>query len=397
MKITVITQYYKPEIGAPPNRLYEMCWGLKNMGADVSIITGMPNYPTGKIFEGYKGRLSMSETLDGMEVKRYWLFASNSRKVLPRVWNMISFSIMVLFSLCYLIKRHNDYIIVESPPLTLGESALILAKLSRSKLVFNVSDLWPSSAKEVGAMSENSVAYRFLEKIEHHLYKKACFCMGQSQEIVDYIHSHGANTVYLFRNGVDPSRFKTNLHKQNDSKEPLKLIYTGLLGVGQGILDICRNIDFAAIGSEFHIYGAGGEEQEIRSFIESNPNRGIVFHGRVHRDFIPIVLQSADCTLIPLVMNIYGAVPSKIYEAMASGTPIFFSGEGEGSRIVSENDIGWVSDSKDYDALKHNLATVVKDRSTITQKRENCLFCATNKFNRPKQVKELYEFLLDKM
>ena len=90
MKITVITQYYKPEMGAPQNRLYEMCRGLKDNGADVSIITGMPNYPTGKIFDAYKGKFTMTEILDEMEVKRYWLYASNARKVLPRIWNMIS-------------------------------------------------------------------------------------------------------------------------------------------------------------------------------------------------------------------------------------------------------------------------------------------------------------------
>ena len=172
MKITVITQYYKPEMGAPQNRLYEMCRGLKDNGADVSIITGMPNYPTGNIFDAYKGKFSMTETLDDMEVKRYWLYASNARKALPRIWNMISFSLMVLCSLFYLRKRHNDYIIVESPPLTLGESALILAKLTGAKLVLNVSDLWPLSAKELGAMSETSITYRCLEKLEHHLYKK---------------------------------------------------------------------------------------------------------------------------------------------------------------------------------------------------------------------------------
>ena len=78
MKITLITQYYKPEMGAPQNRLYEMCSELKKLGADISIITGMPNYPTGKVFNEYKGKFSTIEVLDDIEIKRYWLYASNT-------------------------------------------------------------------------------------------------------------------------------------------------------------------------------------------------------------------------------------------------------------------------------------------------------------------------------
>ena len=382
-------------MGAPQNRLYEMCRGMKDNGADVSIITGMPNYPTGEIFDAYKGKFSMTETLDDMEVKRYWLYASNARKVLPRIWNMVSFSLMVLFSLFYLRKRHNDYIVVESPPLTLGESALILAKLTGAKLVLNVSDLWPLSAKELGAMSETSISYRCLEKLEHHLYMKSCFCMGQSQEIVDYIKSHGAKEVYLFRNGVDPRRFEGIDAKPEEGK--VKLVYAGLLGFAQGIADICKNVNFAELGMEFHIYGAGGEQAEIEEFIADNTNNGIYYHGVVSRDELPSKLKEANMTLIPLVKNIFGAVPSKIYESMAAGLPIMFVGEGEGARIVEENKIGLVAHSKDYKALEENIRYAVVHPEEMEIMASNCKECAQNKFNRPKQVKALYDYMLSKI
>ena len=394
MKITVITQYYKPEMGAPQNRLFEMCRGLKDNGTDVSVITGMPNYPTGKIFAEYKGRFSMVETLDGIEVKRYWLYASNARKALPRIWNMISFSLMVLLSLHYLRKRHNDYIVVESPPLTLGESALILSRLTKAKLVLNVSDLWPLSAKELGAMSDTSLPYKFLEKLEHHLYKRAFFCMGQSQEIVDYVRDHGAREVYLFRNGVDPSRFDENTKRPESDK--VKLIYAGLLGYAQGVADICKSINFAEYGLEFHIYGAGGEQGEIENYIASNPDHGIYYHGVVSRDELPEKLKEAQMTLIPLVKNIYGAVPSKIYESMAAGLPIMFVGEGEGARIVKDNHIGMIADSRDYKALEENIKYAVSHPDEMRAMAENCKECARIKFNRPKQIKDLYGYMYRK-
>ena len=101
MRIGLLTQYYKPEMGAPQNRLYEMMKGLRDCGNEVCIVTAMPNYPTGKIFDAYKGKLSCTEVLDDIEVKRYWLYASNTKKTLPRIWNMVSFSLMALCSLVY--------------------------------------------------------------------------------------------------------------------------------------------------------------------------------------------------------------------------------------------------------------------------------------------------------
>lgn len=390
MKITVITQYYKPEMGAPQNRLYEMCSGLQELGIDMSIITAMPNYPTGKIFEEYKGKCRCDEIVDGIPVRRYWLYASNSRKAIPRIWSMISFSVMVLFSLHYLRKQKNDFIIVESPPLTLAVSAWFLAKCTGAKLIMNVSDLWPLSAKELGAISGDGFIYKSLARLESWLYRHSAICIGQSQEIVDYIATHGANQTYLFRNGVNPDRFNTTPIAAPSDK--LRIVYAGLLGYAQGILSICEHIDFASLNAEFHIYGAGGEQESIEQYIANHPNAGIDYHGKVSRDEIPNVLAKHDCTLIPLVKNIYGAVPSKIYESMAAGLPILFSGEGEGARIVEENQLGWVSKSKDYQTLAANIQLAVNKNRRAAIK-ANCIDCAQNKFNRPKQISKLYDFL----
>jgi glycosyltransferase involved in cell wall biosynthesis len=219
--------------------------------------------------------------------------------------------------------------------------------------------------------------------------------MGQSQEIVDYIESHGAKEVYLFRNGVDPRRFEGIDAKPEEGK--VKLVYAGLLGFAQGIADICKNINFAELGMEFHIYGAGGEQAEIEATIADNPNRGIYYHGVVSRQELPSKLKEANMTLIPLVKNIFGAVPSKIYESMAAGLPIMFVGEGEGARIVKDNGIGLVVHSKDYKGLKENIKFAVSHPGEMKKMSDNCKNCAQNKFNRPKQVKSLYDFMIERL
>jgi glycosyltransferase involved in cell wall biosynthesis len=388
--MAILTQYYLPEIGAPQNRLFEMALGLKQNGWEIAVITGMPNYPTGKIFETYKGKFFFCEYINNILIRRHWLFPSNSKKILPRIISMITFSIMVFFSINFLRKRKFDFIFIESPPLLLGISGYILSKLLRTKLILNVSDLWPLSAKELKAISDGFI-YRKLECIERFLYKKAYIILGQSQQIIDYIKARESNKTYLFRNGVDPNRFIRKLNNKNVHK--LSIVYTGLLGVAQGILHICKNINFKDLGLEFHIYGDGSERIELESFLKNNPNSGIFYHGVVTSNEIPNILRNHSATLIALTAEIYGAIPSKIYESMAAGLPIIFSGDGEGRMIIEKYDLGWTSSVRDYFGLKRNIEIFKSDLTEYKRKSDNCIIAAKNEFNRPKQIVKLNKFL----
>jgi len=390
-RIGIITQVYKPEIGAAQNRLYEMAAGLKNYGWEVSIITSMPNYPHGRIFDGYRGRFFMKETLDDMEVRRYWLYPSNSGKALPRMLNWISFSITVLFSLPFIRRKKFDYLIVQSPPLLLGISCQILSRFSRTRMVLNVSDLWPLTAKELGAISDGFL-YRRFEQIEQLLYRSSFIRLGQSQETIEHIATFNPERTFLFRNGVDPSRYREFVTRNKKRDKP-SIVYAGLLGVAQGIVDICRGIDFRELGMEFHIYGAGPEQKKLEEFLAAHPDRGILYHGQVPREEVPMVIPRYSATLIPLVKHLPGAVPSKIYESMAAGLPIIYSGEGEARRIIEEYDLGWTSPAKDFEALKRNIEKVGIHREELERKRQNCLEAAEKVFSRSAQVERLNHYL----
>lgn len=394
MRIGLLTHSYKPETGAAPNRLYEMMSGLKRCGNDVCIVAAMPNYPTGKIFPEYRKRFTMRETLDDIEIKRFWMYASNSKKAIPRALAMFSFSFMAFFSIPYLRSKKLDYLIVGSPPLTLGWVAKWIAKLSRTRLVLNISDLWPLTLKELGAVSDGKL-YQLLENMEKSMYQSADIILGQSQEIVDYVAHHGGKKVYLFRNGVDPSRFDISKKSIKSQNKPLQIVYAGLLGYAQGILEICRNINFKSLNAEFHIYGSGGEKAKIESYLKEHRDTGAYYHGSVSRDEVPEILLAADMTLVPLVRNLSGAVPSKIYESMAAGLPILFSGEGEGAKIIEDNNIGFVSSSKDYATLMKKIQFAAENPEILETQTKNCIECANTKFNRPKQVVELNRFLLN--
>ncbi|HMS64794.1 MAG TPA: glycosyltransferase family 4 protein, partial [Ignavibacteria bacterium] len=253
MRLVILTQYFSPEIGAPQNRLLELAKGFIKDGWEILVITGMPNYPKGKIFEAYKGKFTSEETIEGISTKRYWLYASISSKSFPRIVSMITFSATSLFSYSMIRKFKPDYLFVESPPLTLAMSGYILSIISGAKLIMNVSDIWPLSAKELGVIGDGFL-YRQIEKLEKFLYRKSFLCTGQSEEIVSHIcKSKTVKKPYLFRNGVDIKRFV--VQKRSNYPGNLKIVYAGLLGVAQGIPDIAKNINFAELGAEFHIYG----------------------------------------------------------------------------------------------------------------------------------------------
>ncbi len=392
-KIAIITQYFPPEMGAPQSRLYETAAGLTRLGWKVEVITALPNYPTGKIFKEYKRKFYIKEILNDITVLRFWVYASNSKEVFPRILNMISFSLNSLLSVLHLRKFRPQFILVESPPLLTGLAGFLLSRCSGAKMIMNVSDIWPLSAAELGAINSEGKLYKLLEKFEHFLYRNAYACTGQSQEILDHVRVNGAKNAKLFRNGVDSRRFPKFTTKPR--KYPLRIVYAGLLGLAQGILSICKELHFSENIIEFHIYGSGFEREEIQKYLSQNATRGIYLHEPVARDQVPLILAQYDLTLIPLYKPIYGAVPSKIYEAMAAGLPILFAGGGEGAKIIQEYKVGWTCSPSDFKQMQLLLNEIVTlSEVDLSEIKQNCLRTAQEVFDREIQIKNLHQWLM---
>jgi glycosyltransferase involved in cell wall biosynthesis len=391
-RILILTQYYPPEMGAPQSRLYETAKGLKQRGWEVMVLTSLPNYPTGSIFKEYQNKFYVREYMDEMPVIRTWIYASNSKKPLPRIISMLSFSITCLMSLFHIRRFKPTIIFTESPPLTLAASGVVLSWFTRAKHIMNVSDIWPLSAYELGAIRKGFV-YSTLEWIEKKCYQFSKAATGQSEQIVHHLIQNKVKRTHLYRNGVDVIRFEL-LQYTTDSSKKLKIIYAGLLGVAQGIFDLCSKIDYAAIPAELHIYGDGAEKIAICDYIEKNPHCSVFYHGKANREQIPQILNSYDCTIIPLIKPIYGAVPSKIYEAMAAGLPIIFAGGGEGAEIIHKYHCGWVCPPYNFKLIEDTIKIMTllpdTDRKQISS---NCKEAAYNHFNREKQIDSLNHFL----
>ena len=146
----------------------------------------------------------------------------------------------------------------------------------------------------------------------------------------------------------------------------IRIVYAGLLGVAQGVLKLCEELDYSNI--ELHIYGSGAEQIEIESFIINNPELPIVYHGELTRHELHKVLPQFDIAIIPLLNRIYGSVPSKIFEYAKLGLPILYFGGGEGEMIVRENKLGWIAEAGDYDNLNSTILKIEKNDLNINFK-----------------------------
>ena len=295
MKVLVVSFYYYPELGAAPSRMTNLVEGLKKEGIDVDVLSTLPNYPKGKIFDGYRNKISAKENINGINIYRYWTYASVSKNPFLRAWGMLSYSlIMWLFAFKRKLIKGYDCVIVQSPPLFVSFSATVLfKKLFGRKIILNISDLWPISAVELGAIKEGSKIHKAFSYIEKFIYRNADGILGQSNEILKHISQFDSpKDKFLYRN---LQRYEIINSNKKRNKTIQRIVYAGLLGVAQNILGIIENIDFKSIGAEFHLYGGGNQTSMIEEYLK-NHNNNVFYHGYVSKSEIANELAKYDAS-----------------------------------------------------------------------------------------------------
>lgn len=389
--VLIISNYYEPEMGAASKRITTLAKSFKDKGHNVRVVCPLPNYPDGKVYKGYRGRLKASEVLNGIRVDRLWIFPSKSKNPLLRVLSMVSFAVSLFFFVPFIKRSTVDTVIVQSPPLFVSFSAAFLGRhILRKKVCLNVSDLWPKSALELGVLKPGKM-YQLLLWMEKTIYKKSDLIIGQSEEIIKHVSGFVECPRMVYRNLPN---LVTSANGRSEQNEPVKIVYAGLLGFAQGVLKICKEIDFRKLGVEFHVYGKGMEEEALKEYLETNPDAGIYFHGAFDASQVEEVLSSYDAALVPLTDRIYGAVPSKIFELIHLGIPIIFAGGGEGAKIVEKYGLGTTCPPGDTGKMAESILEFKNfDRSRVSEIHNNLASVKKNEFDYEKQFKSLLLFL----
>ncbi len=362
-EVLIITNYFPPETGAASNRIHHLAYGLKNKGFEITVLTPLPNYPKGRVFNEFRGKFRVKSVEENITIHRLWIYASNSRNKILRLVAMLSYSVSLISF--FVLNKIPKTVIVQSPPLIVAFVSVLFLRSRKRKLILNVSDLWPIAGLELGALKEG-FGYNILKRIERFNYKYSQLVLGQSIEILDHVKSlFPCKETLLYRNFPDFSPKKIEGHKATGK---VKLVYAGLLGVAQGIYKLVQELEYSNI--EFHIYGSGAEQSQIESYLRENPKLPITYYGEVSRIKLHKILANYDLTIIPLLNRIYGSVPSKIFEYARLGLPMLYFGGGEGETIVKNNGLGWVSEPGDYSELNKTLKTIKKEDLSLRFKVE---------------------------
>ena len=388
-EILIISNYYPPEKGAAANRIEQLALKLHQNNYRVSVVCPLGNYPKGELFPEYKGKFSVTENRDNITVKRLWIYPSVSKNIFVRIVSVLSFSLCLLAYL--LFRKTPKKVVVQSPPLLLSFLSVFMLSLKNKKIILNISDLWPLAAIELKAVKAGSFSHKVSLFMERFIYKKATVIIGQSEEILTHVKTlFPEKKAFLYRNF--PDHKASTLALKTIENEPIKLFFAGLLGIAQGVFELCRQIDLKDLNIELHLFGDGAEKAAIESLIADGKNPKIVYHGMMDRKALHETLQTFDIALVPLKTRIYGSVPSKIFEYTALGFPVLYFGGGEGETIVEKNQLGWVASVGNFESLNEKLVAIAHlNKADLALMKKRVFNKAHSAFDLDNQLKDLIE------
>lgn len=401
--VLILTQYYPPETGAPQNRLSSLAKHLQLLGMEVAVLTAMPNYPAMKIQEGYDGKWYVKDEKDNIVIHRSWIFVRKSNSIVLRLLNYFSFVFSSMITGLFKVKKY-DIVICESPPLFLGITALVFKLFRKSKLVFNVSDLWPESAEKLGLV-KNKLFLKLAYWLEALLYKQAALVSGQTQGIVKSInHRFQDVKTFWLPNGTDADQYNVNniVHNWRSvngyNADDFIVLYAGILGHAQALEVILNAATLLKTEDKikFVLVGDGPQKEFLHQLKESLQLINVSFFSNQPQMSMPDVIYAADTAVVPLknIPLFKGAIPSKIFENLAFGKPILLGVDGEARDLfIDEGKCGLYFTPENEQELAANIVKLKNDKLLREELGNNGIVYVNDKFDRRKIAVSFYNQL----
>lgn len=374
MRVLFITQYFPPEVGAAQNRLSDLAKRLASLGHGVTVLTAMPNYPRGEVFVEYRGKLVVEEQQGLLRVVRTWIYATKSKSFVCRLANYFSFVFTSFLGAITKVKP-QDIVVVESPPLFLGISGVIVSWLWRSKLVFNVSDLWPKSAVDLKILN-NRTLIRLSTLLEEFIYRRASLITGQTQGIISNIQQRVSTPVLLYTNGYDPEEL-CGRAARDQTRQEFGLTPNQFLAGFLGLHGLVYDLDSVLLAAEklssypdilFVLFGDGPEKLRLQEAAKEKRLRNVRFFASQPKHRMPHIVHALDITIAALKpCDLFkGTLPAKLFESMGAGVPVVFAVEGEAKDLVERAGGGICVTPQDVDALAQAVL-LLRDRPDLRQ------------------------------
>ncbi|MGI6854325.1 glycosyltransferase family 4 protein [Mesorhizobium sp. 1B3] len=353
-KIIIVSQYYKPE-NFVINTISER---LAARGHDVKVLTGMPNYPHGRVFSGYRGFAPRRDKHDSIEVVRVPLIPRGRAKGLRLALNYLSFAVSATLAVPFLWKKADVVFVFQPSPVTVGLPALAVKWLSGIPIVFWVQDLWPESLAATGATRNQAIIGR-VRSFVRFLYRRSDIIAISSRAFEEKILTlaPGSDVRYL-PNPANPEPEKSSPSGPSEAGFPegFRILFTGNFGVAQGLETVLeaakqtRHLQHI----KWILAGDGRQRAALRSRIDLDGLQDTVaMVGPFPAHAMPALLEQADALLVTLRRDPLFAltVPSKLQTYLAAGRPILAATDGETARIVEEARAGYSCPAGDAAAL----------------------------------------------
>lgn len=378
MKILFLTDNFPPEVNAPATRTYEHCKKWVEQGVDVTVITCFPNFPKGKVFDGYKNKLYQKETIDGIKVIRVWSFIAANAGTFKRILDYISYAFMAFW---FGLFQKTDKIVATSPQFFTAVSGYALSLFKRKPWIMEVRDLWPESIRAVGAINNEKLLNR-LEKLELFLYKKAEKVIVVTQSFKENISARGINPnkIHIIYNGIDPNKVNAINVKVDSRLEALKekflVGYIGTHGLAHKldfILNSAKEIDDPDI--HFILIGDGAEKKKLQELYKELNLTNVTLFDSVSKESIMSYINTLDVALVNLKKSdtFKTVIPSKIFENAALQKPILLGVQGETEGIIKKYKAGVCYVPENKEDFINALTLLKNDKELYESCKEGCL------------------------
>jgi len=402
MHILFLTDNFPPEGNAPASRTYEHAREWVKLGHEVTIITGAPNFPEGKVYEGYKNDWYSKELLDGIEVRRVKTYITANEGFVKRILDFVSF--MVSGFIAGLFVKKPDVIIGTSPQFFTAVGAWALAAVRFKPFVFELRDIWPASIITVGAMKKGFII-KLLERLEIFLYKRASLIISVTESFKVELMERGVegDKIKVVLNGVDLNHYKPfsgkdlKMSTEYDLQDKFVVGYVGTHGMAQGLESVVLAAEQLKEHDDivFIFVGGGAERQKVEQLVADKKLNNVRLIGKQPKENMPAIWSLCDLSLVPLIDQplFKTVIPSKIFECMGMGLPVLMSApEGEATGIVSKTNAGYLVEPESPDKLVGEILNIKNNPREYEDKVKSCLGSA-NDYSRANQAVRMLGFL----
>ena len=380
MHILFLTDNFPPEVNAPASRTFEHCREWVKAGHRVTVITCAPNFPKGKVFDGYRNRPWQRETMEGIQVIRVWSYITANEGFVRRVLDYQSF--MLSAAIAGPFVRDVDIVVGTSPQFFTTCAAWFVSRLKRVPFVFELRDLWPESIKAVGAMKDSKVIH-LLEKVEMFLYRQAATIVSVTKSFKRVLEQRGidGSKIHVVTNGVDIAQFTP---RPKDAELVAKLGlqgkfvagYIGTHGMAHALETLLQAADrLRGQGYAFLFLGDGARKAALKEEAARMGLDNVVFIDSVPKADVARYWSLLDVSVIHLRKTelFTTVIPSKLFECMGMGIPVLHGVAGESAEIVVEEGAGIPFEPENAGQLVDALQRFKANPAELAGYRQRCL------------------------